>query len=299
MGCCLGRRRARALLDENDEQVDLVQAQDEDGTVTKVVWQRQGVVAQNVLNVVAVFTGDCVFRGEFERETQDTLIDNIRQSIELMNGAFEDSGVLLRSSLAVIARLPTEILPPVSTDMYRDALLGAPASEQERVRRRQERTPDELAEGYGQLRNICLDLRVQHEAHVILFVTGSRNGNPVAGALGATSRDEAFVVVPDYEVPREYAPAHEIGHLFGCEHNREHVAVRQGASCYGHCTPHWRTIMAYNLDDQLPRPIIGRYSNPAVNYDDGVHGALATGTAGANNVAQINAYTDTILGFRG
>ncbi|WP_375756944.1 M12 family metallo-peptidase [Corallococcus exercitus] len=268
---------------------------------TQVVWQRDEPEPDNVFNVLAVFTSDCAFNDEGgEPIERDELIGNIRLCITQMNEAFERSGVDVRGNLVSIVQFAAP--PPfLGADMYRDAMLGEPASEQERELRKQGPSYPELAEFNANIRRTCLDLRAEHEAHVVLFVSGN-GGDPIAGALGAVDRNEAFVVVPHTKLLDGFAPAHEIGHLFGCEHNRESVQVRAHASCYGYCTPHWRTIMAYNPHHDRDLPIIGHFSNPAVDYDDGQHGPLPTGATGAhaaNNVAQINGYTATILGLRG
>ena len=298
MGCCLGRRRAERLRRVQREPEPLERPWETAPWSTQVVWERDGGAPDNTFTVLAVFTSDCAFNEDSpDRLDRDELVNNIRQCVDDMNDAFARSGVHVRGGLGAIVQFaaPAPFLP---TGMYRDALLGEPASEDERERRLQGRTPEELVAHYGDVRRICRRLREQHDAHVLLLVTGS-GGDPISGAIGAAHRHEAFVVVPHTKLLEEYAPAHEIGHLFGCEHNRESVRVRIGASCYGYCTQHWRTIMAYNPHHDRPLPVVGYFSNPAVNHDDGVHGPLATGAANANNVAKINAYTDTILGLRG
>ncbi|MCY1043885.1 hypothetical protein OV208_21390 [Corallococcus sp. bb12-1] len=265
---------------------------------TQRVWEHDGGDPGNTFRILAVFMSDCAFNeDQFERIDRDVLIGNIRRCVDEMNDAFARSGVGVRGNLVSVVQLaaPGPFLP---TGMYRDALLGEPANEQERDDRLQGITPPELVEHYGDLRRLCGGLRAEHEAHVVLLVTGG-GGDPIAGALGATHRANAFVVVPHTKLLEDFTPAHEIGHLFGCEHNRESVRVRAHASCYGFVTPYWRTIMAYNPHHDRDLPVIGHFSNPAVDHDDEAHGPLATGAANANNVAQINLYTPTILGLRG
>lgn len=298
MGCCFGRRRAQRLRPVEVEEAPLEQPWVTEEWATRTMWTlAERGAAENVFDILAVFTSDCAFMESFERIDQDQLLENIHECIGQMNEAFHHSGITVRGRMVAIERFSPP--PPfISTGMYRDALLGEPASGEERERRRQEPIPRDMEEYYGTIRNTCLTLRERYRPHVILFVSGNM-GDPISGGIGVTNWDESIVVVPASKLLDEHAPAHEVGHLFGCEHNREAVTVRMGASCYGYIADHWRTIMAYNTT--YPRrevPVIGRFSNPDVIYDDGEHPPHATGDEGANNAAQINTFAPTILGIR-
>ena len=296
MGCCWGRKQAARR-----RHVPLVEEEAPrpwvtDPWSTERVWQG----APGAFNVLAIYTSDCAYGPDYVNPVpQDELLANIRQSVDEMNEAFQNSGVAVQASLVAIVQLavPEPWLP---CGMYRDALLGPPDDEEHRVLRKQDPMPKELTDHYANLRRICLELRAEHDAHVVFFVmNGSAGGDPGAGALGATSRDDAFVMLPHRKLLDEYTPAHEVGHLFGCEHDRARVAVRMGMSCYGYVTERWRTVMAYNPLNGTGGRVIAHFSNPAVMYQDGQHDPEPTGADNANNVAQINGYTATILGLNG
>ncbi|WP_342376841.1 zinc-dependent metalloprotease [Myxococcus stipitatus] len=298
MGCCFGRRRAERLRPVEVEEPPLEQPWETEEWATRTMWtldERDDV--ENVFDILAVFSSEGAFMESLERIDQDQLLENIHECIRQMNEAFHHSGVTVRGRLVAIERFSPP--PPfITTSMYRDALLGEPASGAERERRRQEPIPFEMDDYYGSIRNMCLTLRGRYRPHVVLFVSGNI-GDPISGGIGVTTWDESIAVVPAAKLLNEHAPAHEIGHLFGCEHNREAVTVRTGASCYGYIADHWRTIMAYNTTEpQREVPVIGRFSNPDVSYNDGKHPPHVTGDAGANNVLQINTFAPTLLGIR-
>ncbi|MCP3060114.1 zinc-dependent metalloprotease [Myxococcus sp. K38C18041901] len=300
MGCCFGRTRAQRLrpIEVEDEQPPLEQPWVTEEWETRTMWTLdERADAENVFDILAVFTSDGAFMESDDRIDQDQLLQNIHDCIQEMNEAFLHSGITVRGRLVAIERFSPP--PPfITTSMYRDALLGEPENQEERRRRRQEPIPTDMDTYYGTIRNTYLTLRERYRPHVLLFVSGNI-GDPISGGIGVTNWDESIAVVPAAKLLDEHAPAHEVGHLFGCEHNREAVIVRTGASCYGYIADHWRTIMAYNTTSPQRRvPIIGRFSNPDVTYDDGEHPPHVTGDAGANNAAQINTFAPTILGIR-
>jgi hypothetical protein len=77
----------------------------------------------------------------------------------------------------------------------------------------------------------------------------------------------AFSVVNDYKADKlgYHSLAHEIGHLFGCCHDRDHY---KGPAMVGYARAHWwkagggevRTVMC-ELHNRIPR-----FSSPAVKY---------------------------------
>jgi hypothetical protein len=301
MGCCLGRRRASALRQVPDEPVVEEEPSFEnesDHWASHEVWEREEGDPPNTFNVLAVFTSDCEVDGPWPTSAieREQLLENVRESIDQMNESFERSQVQVRGSLVAIVRF---VVPPPfwPADYCRDAMVDAPV-DTTRMNERQLAEWNERSVAYTRFRTECLRLRAKHQAHVLLIVNGG--GDPISGRCGATNRQEATAVVPYSKLLHEFTPAHEIGHLFGCEHDRKAAnAWGHAGSNYGYCAPHWRTIMAYNPHEDRYLPVIGHFSNPAVSYDDRKNGAQPTGTANEDNAAQLDLYTPTILGLRG
>lgn len=295
MGTCLGSNRARQLR----EEPVTVEPEPVGTWSEKKVWTSQdNATDARTFDILAIFTSDCIDETLFDYIDQDQLIENIQECVVEMNGAFTASEINLRGRLVAAVRLTS---PPeqLSSDRYRDALLGEPANEEERRARSQGVIPDELRPLYEDFQKTCLRLRAQHQAHVLLIVnggSGGMEGDPMAGCIGASKKGEAFVVVPFKKLLYEYAPAHEIGHLFGCNHDRRASNAPESSpeAHYGYYNDEWRTIMAYNPPKGKYRKVIGHFSNPEVSYND-----LVTGAKNANNAEQILLHAPTILGLRG
>lgn len=81
--------------------------------------------------------------------------------------------------------------------------------------------------------------------------------------------------------------AHEIGHLFGADHNPENAAASRGDTRYPYGKGHYhdrsyRTIMSYAEYCEGPCPVQAFFSNPAVRHD-----RLATGIAEERDNARL------------
>ena len=119
-------------------------------------------------------------------------------------------------------------------------------------------------------------LRPQHEAHVVMVVVNSQcPGDAVGGAMPATRKNQAFVVLKFNQLVLVYTPAHEIGHLFGAGHEVGPYSVHNhpledGEFALGHVTEEWRTIMAYlNRKDgkSYGAEVIPHFGDPDVQYN--------------------------------
>lgn len=268
MGSCFGAGGAEAAL----FAPLALQEQDADA----IVWQC-APPAQNarVFNVLAVFTPDAVTEDMSRRE----LAESIAQAMDEMNEAFTNSGIDVQGALTTIA--------PTHAYLFEGQTVSPPV----------DRYKAELLKEGGQFDDVH-QLRARHNAHVVLFVTGTDGGgDPEGGALPATNKREAFVIVPANKLLGQYTPAHEIGHLFGAKHDAGgfglHPKAKDGEFAHGHVTEHWRTIMSYhqmNGSKIWGKEVIPYFSNPNVDYQ-----GEPTGTPQANNAAQIRDYADTLL----
>jgi hypothetical protein len=115
-------------------------------------------------------------------------------------------------------------------------------------------------------------LRNQHAADIVCLVTESENSNQFAGManqlrnLDASSLELGYTVCLRPYLLGNHTLAHEIGHLFGANHDRETSA--QGGLLAGAFGARlvvdgqtYRTIMAYRPGSQIPH-----FSNPNVTY---------------------------------
>jgi hypothetical protein len=106
----------------------------------------------------------------------------------------------------------------------------------------------------------------------------------------------AFAVVHYDCATGYYSFAHELGHLQGARHDPANDSTSTPFA-YGHgyqhlSSPVWRTIMAYNCQNNCPR--LQYWSNPNVQY-----GGVAMGTAATNDNARVlNATAKTVAAFR-
>ncbi len=117
------------------------------------------------------------------------------------------------------------------------------------------------------------------DVSVLIFNNSSACG--LASAIQANA-SSAFCVV-DYDcVLGNYSFGHEIAHLFGCRHNTE-ADDNTEPFAYGHGyvyqSGNWRTIMAYEINDETR---VQFYSNPDIKYNN-----IPTGTANVNNNARV------------
>jgi peptidyl-Asp metalloendopeptidase len=104
----------------------------------------------------------------------------------------------------------------------------------------------------------------------------------------------AFAVVPYHCATDNYSFAHELGHLLGALHDKNHAKSEPGIPSYARGYQHlsenkgeqFRTIMAYRCNTVpgiAPCPMIPYWSNPKVDYNK-----FPTGTVDADNARWLN-----------
>jgi len=231
-------------------------------------------------NILVAYTTDCVDWQQqellpIETMSKEDLHSNIYESIDEMNGAFRNSSIDLEGKIVAIEAINTYVVNgqsvPMACDQYKQELLQGSQFQQ------------------------VFELRAKHKADVIMLVIGDHStvGDPCGGALPATKKNEAFVVIPHRKLLTEYIPAHEIAHLFGAKHEQGSDLHTQddGDTAHGHFTQEWRTIMCYEL--KWKTKVIQYFSNPNVSFK-----GEPTGTTKANNAARILENAPTIIGLR-
>ena len=117
--------------------------------------------------------------------------------------------------------------------------------------------------------------------------------------------EEGFCIVQRGCASSNFSFVHEIGHLQGCAHNKEDAGSGCNEWCYsygsrffGDSGAGWRTVMAYDNDDNdFTR--IGKFSNPSVNHDGEPTGYDCPFLGkGADNARTINGTTIDREGWR-
>src|SRR5262249_4699993 len=113
----------------------------------------------------------------------------------------------------------------------------------------------------------------------------------------------AFAVVEQYwSTGPYYTFPHEVGHVFGSEHDRAN-ASGSGAYPYSYGYQHevsgnpFITIMAYDCNT-LNCPTIPYYSNPTVNYNSSPTGIASNQNNSADNAQSLNNTAPTVALFR-
>ena len=154
----------------------------------------------------------------------------------------------------------------------------------------------------GQL-DTAQTLRTQYGADLVCLVVEGMNTyaglgyvmSPVASSFASYG----YSVVKRQYLTGVYTFPHELGHNFGCNHDRQN-ATGSGAFSYSYgyrfdaAGTTYRTVMAYAPGTRIPY-----FSNPSVNYL-GVATGVAHGQATeADNVGTINASADTVAAFSG
>jgi hypothetical protein len=156
------------------------------------------------------------------------------------------------------------------------------------------------AVGDGQL-DAVHTLRAQYGADVVVLITESMATYAGLGFIMAPPSsafdDYAFAVVKRQYASGSYVFAHEVGHVMGCQHDRDN-ATSSGAYdySYGHRfsdgTNTLRTIMAYAPGNRIPY-----FSNPDVTYSSVATGIAAGATNSANNALTISNTRSVVAGF--
>ncbi|MBL9135141.1 MAG: hypothetical protein JNK85_04705 [Verrucomicrobiales bacterium] len=142
-----------------------------------------------------------------------------------------------------------------------------------------------------------------HGADLCCLVTEFENSNQYAGMANqlydttVSSLSRGFTACLRPYLIGNYTLPHEIGHLMGCNHDREN-AGSQGLDAWSYGTritvdgEVYRTVMAYRPGLQFPH-----FSNPRVNFR-GVPTGFANGAGIADNVRTLNSTAGMIANVR-
>lgn len=154
--------------------------------------------------------------------------------------------------------------------------------------------------GDGQL-DAAHTLRTQYGADIVVLITESMATyaglgfimSPVSSAFD----DYAFAVVKRQYASGSYVFAHEVGHVMGCQHDRDNASSAGAYDySYGHRfsdgTNTLRTIMSYTPGTRIPH-----FSNPDVTYNGAATGVAAGATNSANNALSMNNASSTLAAF--
>ncbi|MCC6232366.1 MAG: hypothetical protein IT580_06955 [Verrucomicrobiales bacterium] len=145
-------------------------------------------------------------------------------------------------------------------------------------------------------------VRDEYGADVVCLVTESEDSNQFAGMANQlldvkpASVARGFTACLRPYLVGNYTLPHEVGHLLGCNHDRENAS--SGLELWSHGTrvtvegSVYRTVMAYRPGLQFPY-----VSNPRVTYR-GVATGVASGPTAADNVRTINATAPLLAAVR-
>lgn len=111
----------------------------------------------------------------------------------------------------------------------------------------------------------------------------------------ASFQGYAFNVVARTCATGYYSFAHELGHNFGCQHDRQNGGTGLFPYSYGYRNPAgtWRTVMAYPPGTRIPY-----FSNPAVVYQGEPTGVASTSPLGCDNARTLTFSAPVIAAFR-
>jgi uncharacterized delta-60 repeat protein len=159
-----------------------------------------------------------------------------------------------------------------------------------------------VASGDGWLDEVHA-LRQEYAADLVCLVTEFEERNEFAGMatqladLTPTALAAGFTVCLRPFLIGNYTLPHEVGHLLGCNHDRD-TARGGGLETWSHGTRilvegvEYRTVMAYRPGLQFPH-----FSNPRVTFR-GVATGVAEGPLAADNVRTLNRTAPLIAGVR-
>ena len=125
-------------------------------------------------------------------------------------------------------------------------------------------------------------LRDQYHADIMVVLTG-RRGYDACGYTPMLASDEAnaLAIVRGDCGTGYYQFAHEIGHIFGADHNVEEASGLGAEHAHGYCGNGWRSIMSYNCSTGGGKRL-ALWSNPENTLD-----GEPTGIAGVSNNAKV------------
>jgi hypothetical protein len=137
-------------------------------------------------------------------------------------------------------------------------------------------------------------LRQQYGADIVTMFTGS--GGSCGIAFIGPKADSMYSVVREDCASSYLSFAHEIGHNFGCDHNREEAKDDpDNLFAYGYLDPfnEYRTILAYDCEQKYC-PRVMRFSNSITKYGSNNR---PLGNTYTNNARQINLVATKVASF--
>ncbi|MCI5138409.1 MAG: hypothetical protein D3922_08330 [Candidatus Electrothrix sp. AR1] len=206
----------------------------------------------------------------------DQINTRIQYLVDLGNQSFSNSGINTRFNLVHAQKV---VYPDDSSGDMPEALYS-------------------LTDNTGVFSGVE-ELRTRYGAdQVVLLRQYVDEGCGLAWILQGYSADarNAYAVVQDGSKTdgsgyycSELSYVHEIGHNFGCNHDRANSnSSGRYEYSYGYQSPaeNFRTVMAYNCSGGCPR--VAHFSNPDVQYQGEATGVLYTAANSADNVRTIN-----------
>jgi hypothetical protein len=148
---------------------------------------------------------------------------------------------------------------------------------------------DDVAEG-RELRG----LRNQYHADIMVVLTGN-SGYDTCGYTPMFEANEAnaLAVIREVCATGYYQFAHEIGHIFGADHNIEEASGLGVDHAHGYCGTEWRSIMSYHCSTGGGRRL-PLWSNPDETFNGEVMGVAGV----SNNVKVLNDRALEVSNFR-
>ncbi len=146
-------------------------------------------------------------------------------------------------------------------------------------------------------------IRDETAADLVCLVVESEASNALAGMANQLQGTSAELVARGFTVcvrpylAGNYTLPHEVGHLLGCDHDREN-SIGAGLNAWAYGTRItvdgvvYRTVMAYRPGRQMPH-----FSNPRVLFR-GVPTGSADGRMAADNVRTLNSTAALVAGVR-
>lgn len=135
--------------------------------------------------------------------------------------------------------------------------------------------------------------RDEIKADIVVVVSDSGQN---CGAAGLKTTAAGAVAVVNALCMKSGTFSHEIGHLFGAQHEKEASNNPYYDYGYGHYSPSktWRTVLSYGCPITATGcPRIEYYSNPNISYN-----GVPTGTATANNARVMRGRGAEVAAFR-